>query len=464
LKRVANRAGAESRIQWSMEDALLRMGELALQFGNSEEAYGYFKRRYEMTRADLETDRTNARLLERHAMAAINLAEISMAVRRDMKKALSLYEEALQLRSQVARIAPDELRRQNDKLQPSQRMRPYYIKLNLSESCTRVGLTHYFLGDSAQAEAPILQSLGVREELVRELLVSEAAWSLSTPPTALGTPLAVAASLPLLSELASEQRQNLARNYHLIGEIYFRLRNLEKSLRCYALCAAIREEALAKHPKDFRLKGDLGQFYEYYGTVHLCLGDTREALPLYDRALQLLREVSAVDKSVEFRKNLAVALYSRGMAAQRMNDRAVADKYFRECLLIREELTVSDPKNDRKKMDLVLVLPHCGQHEQAALLAERLRTGREKDRELLLVVARCYAQCAAAVPSDSPLRARYEQKAVEALQTAVEQGYSDVMTLESAPDLEPVRERADFKKLLAKVKASQAKTQKRSAG
>src|SRR5262249_48176804 len=95
-----------------------------------------------------------------------------------------------------------------------------------------------------------------------------------------------------------------ARNYHLIGEIYFRLRNLEKSLVYYARCAAIREAELAAHPKDFRLRGDLGQFYEYYGTVHLCRGDTNQAVPLYDRSLQLLREVVAADQSVEFRKNL----------------------------------------------------------------------------------------------------------------------------------------------------------------
>jgi tetratricopeptide (TPR) repeat protein len=454
LQRVASRAGAESRVRWSMEDALLRMGDLAQQLGNSEEAYGYFQRRYEMTRADLDTEPGNARLMERVAMACINLAEVSMSVRRDMKKALSLYQEAVELRTQVAQIPPDELRRQNDRLKPSQRMQPYYIKLNLSEGWTRVGLTHYFLGESAQAEGPILQSLALREELVTELLAGEASWSLSATPAGPATPLSVATSVPRLSELASEQRQNLARNYHLIGEIYFRLRNLEKSLVYYARCAAIREAELAAHPKDYRLRGDLGQFYEYYGTVHLCRGDTRQALPLYDRSLQLLREVAAVDKSVEFRKNLAAALYTRGTAAQRMNDAAGADQCFRECLQIRNELAAKDPGNDRARMDLIMVLPHTGEHEQAAKLAETLRTGRPNDRELLFILARCYAQCAAAVSGDTPLAARYEQKALESLQAAVAQGYSDSMMLESAPDLDPVRGRPEFQELLKKVKST----------
>jgi tetratricopeptide (TPR) repeat protein len=454
LQRVANRAGGESRIRWSVEDALLRMGELALQLGNSEEAYGYFQRRYEMTRADLATEPGNARLLERTAMACLNLAEGSTSVRRDMKKALSLYQEAVQLRTQVAQIPADDLRRQNDRLMPSQWMQPFYIQLNLSESWTRVGLTHYLLGESAQAEGPILKSLALREQLVTELLVSEAAWSLSATPTGSATLLSVAASVPWLSEVASEQRQNLARNYHLIGEIYFRLRNLEKALVYYARCAALREAALAAHPKDYRLRGDLGQFYEYYGTVHLCLGDTRQALPLYDRSLQLLREVAAADQSVEFRKNLAAALYSRGTAARRMHDAAGASKCFRECLQIRKELAAHDPKNDRARMDLILVMPHCGEPEQAAQLAETLRTGRQNDRELLFILARCYAQCAAAVSGDTPLAARYEHKALESLQAAVAQGYADVMMLESAPDLDPVRGRPEFQKLLEQVKGT----------
>jgi tetratricopeptide (TPR) repeat protein len=264
----------------------------------------------------------------------------------------------------------------------------------------------------------------------------------------------VAASVPWLSELASEQVQNLARDYHLIGEIYFRLRDLERSLVYYGRCAAVREVALAAHPEDYRLRGDLGQFYEYYGTVHLCLGDPRPALPLYDHSLQLHHEVAAADPSAEYRRNPAAALDSRGTAARRMNDAAGADGCFRECFRVRDELAAKDPGNDRARMDLLLVFPHCGEHEQAARLAETLRAGRRNDRELLLVIARYYAQCAAAVSGDTPVAAGYEQMALKSLRAAVAQEYSDVMVLESAPDLDPVRGRPEFKTLLEKVRSA----------
>jgi hypothetical protein len=44
--------------------------------------------------------------------------------------------------------------------------------------------------------------------------------------------------------------------------------------------------------------------------------------------------------------------------------------------------------------------------------------------------------------------------ALAALQTALEQGYRDTITLETHPDLDPVRESPGFKKLLEKASVS----------
>jgi tetratricopeptide (TPR) repeat protein len=289
-----------------------------------------------------------------------------------------------------------------------------------------------------------------------EALAGEAAWSLSGTPTTISNPLAVLASAPWLVSWASQHRQNLARNYHLIGEIYHRLRNLEKSSDYCAKCAAIREAALKENPNDFMLRGDLGEFYSYYGNICLRLGDPREALPRYDRSVELNRQVVAKDKNVQYQRNLAIALFGSGLATVRTKDPAGADKYFRECLQIRNELAKNDPTNDLKKMDLMLVMPHCGQHEQAAALAEKLRNGREKDPEVLFNIARGYTQCAVAAGNDSTLRREYEQKALAALQSAVDHGYKDVMTLEKEPELDPIRDRPEFKKLLERVKTPPA--------
>ncbi len=48
-------------------------------------------------------------------------------------------------------------------------------------------------------------------------------------------------------------------------------------------------------------------------------------------------------------------------------------------------------------------------------------------------------------------RPSYADQAMEALRLAVEQGYEDLARLKKDPDLDPLRERADFKRLLAEL-------------
>jgi tetratricopeptide (TPR) repeat protein/tRNA A-37 threonylcarbamoyl transferase component Bud32 len=453
LKYVAGKSSTKGRKQYSLVDAYLQMGSLAEEFGHSDEAFNYFQRCHDLTKSVLEGEPDNDRWKSTLALACINLGQLSAESHRDMKKALRFYEEALDLRRQIASMPDAERYRDNELRAPENRLLPFWIKLNLSEACTRVGLTHYFMGDSAQAEKPILESLGIREGLVRELGAVEACWTLGGMSAADFSSLSTLASIPWQANFASEQRQNLARNYHLLGEIYFRLRNLDQSRQFYAKCAAIREAALKEHPEDFRLRGDIAQFYEYYGSVSLRLGDPHDALPLYDRSIDLNRTLVVADKNVQWQRNLAIALYSRGLAALRLKDQEGADKFFAECLKIRAELAQKDPGNERKKMDLMLVLPLCGRYEEAAQLAESLRVGRDSDRELLMVIARCYGQCAAAV-TEPRQRRQYQEKAMAALQASVQQGYKDLMTLETEPELDAIRELPEYAKLLSDFHAA----------
>jgi serine/threonine-protein kinase len=452
LNRVANRIDNEAAKQRNFGQAYLKMGIAAKELGNSEEAYDYFDRCYRLVKEALERDPENDRWRVILSAACMELGELSHKARRDMKQSLAYYQENLALRQKIAAVPDAERHRLNEKLRPEERLNPFISRLYLSEAYLRVALTYYFMGDSAQAEAPILSCLRIREGLMAELLAGEASWCLTATATGY-VPISVLGSVPFQKSWASQQRQNLARNYHLAAEIYLRLRDRDKSGSYYGKVVEIREALHADNPDDYELLGDLAEFYSYYGDMYLKLGDPQSALAKYDRSIELGREVVDKDNNVQYRRNLGTALYSRGLATLRMKDATGAAKYLGESLRIREEMARKDPNSQEEKMNLMLILAQSGRQAEAAAIAEAVRVGREKDQELLVTIARGYAECAATTIDDPGTKRSYEEKAVAALQSAVAAGYKDVMILETAPDLQPIRELPEFKRLLERVKA-----------
>src|SRR5262249_45234016 len=122
------------------------------------------------------------------------------------------------------------------------------------------------------------------------------------------------------------------------------------------------------------------------------------------------------------------------------------------CLKIREALAKGDEKSERKRNDLLLVLPRCGQHARAAELAGEIEKGAKIDRDLLILLAQCYAQCAAAVPEQAELRSRYSPRALATLTAALANGYGDLVFLETEPDLDALRGHAEFTSLLTRLR------------
>jgi serine/threonine protein kinase len=460
LDRVANQSSTEDKMQRMMADAYLKMGIVLTEFNKSKEAGNYFERCYTLSQEELARDPDNDYLKERLALTCTLLGELKLRAPRDVQKAFEYYEQAFRLREDIATRTDADRKEQNAKRRPEERLRTNAIKVNLSEGYTRVGLMHYFQQDSVRAEPYILKSMAVREQLSLELALRYAALSLGAPSFGITDPIGqlfrLSSTLEMPGQYAGvrEMLLNTAKNYHLIGEIYFRQKNFEKSKEFYEKCRYVREAAIQAHPSDYKLKGDMGQFFDYYGKVDLSLGDPKDALKHFDHSIALLREVEALDgKNAEHKVNLALSLYDRGQAAVRVGDRKGAGKYFMECLDIREKLSAADPGNGALRMDLMLVLPHCGQVERAEGIAAELRQGpRKQDRGVLFSIARCYAQCMA--ESTGGTRQRFGDLCLDSLNDALAAGLKDSTSLEVEPDLEPVRKLAQFKVLLDRLKTT----------
>ena len=152
------------------------------------------------------------------------------------------------------------------------------------------------------------------------------------------------------------------------------------------------------------------------------------------------------------RRFVSLSLYWLGSVADRRNDVAAAKAYFAESHAISEQLARNDPANDKRQIELMLVLPHVGETAAAAAIADRFATHPELDNELRVDMARCYVQCARSLPTERGDDAkRFRAKAVQILRDAIANGYSDRVALATEPDLAPLAEDAEFVAALAAI-------------
>ncbi len=416
LNQVAQRAEKSGATGATMAAAHMKLGLIYKQLGQTEEAWKQFMRCHEITQARLQAKPDHDARKSNVAATLTVLAEMSQDLHRDMNAALDYYKQALEMREELFRhphAGDGELD-------------PTVVKQGLAEAYTRVGTTIFRLGNPADANEYFHKAVELRQ--------------------------ALAEAAPDNSAI----QQDLARSYHALGEMYFRLNRITDAREHYGKSLELRERFFEKDSKNFKLKQELARLYGMLGERYLRSGETAAARPLYERALVLSQELVDLDpKHVDYRRDLGIAYYRSGALALVSNDAALATEFYSKCREVRERMASEDPENVRRQMELMVLLPHCGEHLAAAEMAERLRRGTSVDSEMLIELARCYAQCAACVPENQELGERYAASAVAALSESVTKGYQDVVFIESEPDLEPLRQRPDYKSLIEKLRGSQ---------
>jgi tetratricopeptide (TPR) repeat protein/tRNA A-37 threonylcarbamoyl transferase component Bud32 len=428
LGQADQRAEAVTRtfIQTTMAKAYYNMGSIFRQLGDTEEAFKQFLRAAEIFKARAAAQPTRDATQGNLAAMFSLLGEMSEERGRDMTAALGYYHQALAIREQLYRHPHGG----DGKLDPQ------VVKATLAEAYTRVGVTLLRLGDPAASLAPFQSALALRKELAE------------------GNP-------------ANEKmQQDLAWTYNALGEVGSLTRDQPAAKTYYEMCLKVFEASYKAHPESANSKRQLAAAIGNFGDLLVRTGDFGSARKQFDRSLALSRALSDADpQNAEARRDLAAALYRLGTLSWLVKDAAGAKDRFGECLRIREDLLAKDAANNRRQVDVMRVLPRCGQHARAAEIAGKLRAGKP-DAELLLDIACGYALCADAVAAEKPLRDRYTAAAVAALTDAVAQGYTDAVTLETEPDLRPLRDDMAYQALLAKVRAAaEAKAAKaREAG
>jgi hypothetical protein len=137
--------------------------------------------------------------------------------------------------------------------------------------------------------------------------------------------------------------------------------------------------------------------------------------------------------------------------------------HFEQCLRLREPLAKADPGNAQAQFELMLAQARCGRHAEAAAIAHKLEAGAP-DAHLLFFVACGYALSGGAVRAsgaDPALARRYLDSAFAALTRGVQNGWKDLASLETDPDLEPLRGDARYPALVEQVRRAAGATAKK---
>lgn len=420
LDKVAN-SDADSRLHGqSIAAAYMKMGNLFQQLGQSDKAYDQYLKCHAIIKSMAERDWEGGEVSRDNLASTFSvLADMSRELKHDLRAALDYYQQAFDIRKE---LLSRPLKRP-DKLDPTK------LKGRFAESSTRVGITYLLLGEPARASEFFDRARAIRQELV------DAA-------------LAGASANP---EAARSCRLDLARTYNALAEIHFRARDWTATRADYAQALALNEAVYREEPAKPMYRWELANTLGNQGLFEARTGQLAEAKKNCDRCFAIMGELAGLDpNNANYQRSFGKAHYDLGMVARRQHDAGAAQKYDQKCLQIHEHLAEANPKNERRRIELMLVLPRCGQHARAASDADKLLSGNP-DREVLVEVAQCYAQCAGAVLADPALRAAYTDKALDALARAVDQGYKDVVILETEPDLDAVRDDPRFRALLDRI-------------
>ena len=213
------------------------------------------------------------------------------------------------------------------------------------------------------------------------------------------------------------------------------------------------EEAAKAEPIITYTKISRGNYHAAIGNYRFRIGELEAAHRYFETSRESFADLAKADsKNAYMRRELFASTLRLAQLADVEKKPELARKEYDEAARLAEEIYRLDLKNDLRRIELMLVLPHVNQVDRALTYANTLAAGPKVDPELWTYLARTYAQCAQALPPENAVQIqRLQRKAVDAIEKAIGLGFRDRAVLDFEHDLDPLRNRDDFKAALGKV-------------
>ncbi|HEV3079094.1 MAG TPA: serine/threonine-protein kinase [Gemmataceae bacterium] len=348
----------------------------------------------------------------------------------------------------------------------------------LAASHNNLGLLLAELGKRGEAEAEYRAALTVQQQLADDFpTVPAYRDELAGSHNNLGYLLAelgkldeaeaeYRAALAIHKKLAADfpsvpaYRRELAASHNNLGLLLAELGKRGEAEAEFRAALTIRETLAADFSSVPDYAMDLGGSYCNFGNLNNDNGMPREALDWYVKAVQVLEQVLAKDSRLVYaRQFLQNAHGARAETFDRLSRFAEAVKDWDRAIDLDE-----GPRRSYFRISRAHSLAQAGDHAKAVAEANELgQTAGVKGGELYNLACVC-SLAAAAVKSDAPvgkdgdptkLKDQYAARSVELLRKAESAGYfkdqKNIEHMKRDADLDPIRLRGDYKKLIAEL-------------
>jgi tetratricopeptide (TPR) repeat protein len=247
-------------------------------------------------------------------------------------------------------------------------------------------------------------------------------------------------------------QQSLAATHHNLGAVYEDSGRPRQAEASYRDALAIKEKLLRAYPTEFRFALDVAATYRNLGNL-MGKKNFKTALEWYNRAIRATEPVvRQAPQNAWARESLVSAHEGRAALWKQLGQPAKALADWDRLVKLAQPAA-----RDSWRLRRALALAQAGEYTRATAEADALAKGKSLWPKDLANLARIHGLAAAAVGKDARLSAaekaaqaqRHAGRAVELLRRAAQRGYKDLAQLPKDPDLALLRERADFKKLLA---------------
>ncbi|HMC63757.1 MAG TPA: tetratricopeptide repeat-containing serine/threonine-protein kinase [Gemmataceae bacterium] len=262
-------------------------------------------------------------------------------------------------------------------------------------------------------------------------------------------------------------RQSLAKSYYNLGIVLNYLSRLPEAVEANRQSVVLYEALMAEFPKVPVYPEELGFSLNNLAFDLTASGKKDEAEKVYRRAVACIEPLVAefpkgrqyhsqlanvLDGLAELRRDRNALAEARQLLERAIHHEAIARNLWPDQMnytrsLVRHSVTLGD------------VLLRQADHAGAARIAAELPRLYPQDANTFYNAACLLSRCALLAEKDSQLpeskrrelASSYGDRALEQLRTAVKKGFKDVKQLKKDTDLDPLRPRAEFQKLVEEL-------------